>query len=527
MLERLSKTHRNIALAAIAVLLAWFAWTVRSVLNPLILGYLLAYILRPMVQRLQDRGMGRRSAVNIIFAAFALLMLLVFGATFIQGRQFIENQIVHVQEGEDLFTRAEKNVDRLLGDGNRWMDRTFRSQAADDLRQGATGPSADGSAPMDQAADAIEDGEAEQELDDAPGDVDEPTEDGASEAATEGSDAVAEGPDDGSAEGPSSVSTEGSAEGSTQESAQVPTEGSAGETEASQANDDLAKGEVATQGDEPSEASAEDEGLTLRNLLRAWSATLVGTSEGGTTGLDRAQAVLGYLQRIFGGLMSVLAFLTLLPVYTYFLLFELERIHEFVRAHVPKRERERVTRIGRRVGAVIANFFRGRLLICLLKGLVLAIGLTVLQVPYGFLLGVISGFLALVPFVGPLIGFALTFLMSLQKASPDASGMWISLALLGGVFALAEIVEGYVFIPKILGDTLGLHPVVILLSVFVGGAALGLFGFLIAIPLAATLIILFKELVMPALADFAEEDSHTDDPGLRDPGPGEEIPATK
>ncbi|MEO0662302.1 MAG: AI-2E family transporter, partial [Planctomycetota bacterium] len=74
-------------------------------------------------------------------------------------------------------------------------------------------------------------------------------------------------------------------------------------------------------------------------------------------------------------------------------------------------------------------------------------------------------------------------------------------------------IEGYVLIPKVLGDSLGLHPVVILVSVFVGGAALGLFGFLIAIPLAATVIILFRELVMPAIEDFAEEDSHTDDGG--------------
>ena len=114
MLETLSKTHRNVGLAVIGVVLIWFGWTVRAVLNPLVLGYLLAYILRPMVQKLQDRGMGRRSSVNIIFVAFGLLMLLVFGATFVQSKQFIENQVVHVKEGDDLFTRAENNIDWLL-----------------------------------------------------------------------------------------------------------------------------------------------------------------------------------------------------------------------------------------------------------------------------------------------------------------------------------------------------------------------------------------------------------------------------
>ncbi|MFT5733898.1 MAG: putative PurR-regulated permease PerM, partial [Planctomycetota bacterium] len=114
MLERLSKAHRNLALAGILALLAWFGWTVRSVLNPLILGYLFAYILRPMVQKLQDRGMGRRPAVNIIFVVFGLSLLMMSGAVFIQARQFVENQIVHVKVGDDLFTRSQKNIDSLF-----------------------------------------------------------------------------------------------------------------------------------------------------------------------------------------------------------------------------------------------------------------------------------------------------------------------------------------------------------------------------------------------------------------------------
>ena len=67
MIEKLSKVRRNGALAVLAVLVIWFSWTVRSVLNPLILGYLLAYIVHPMVTRLEVRGWRRRPAVNFIF----------------------------------------------------------------------------------------------------------------------------------------------------------------------------------------------------------------------------------------------------------------------------------------------------------------------------------------------------------------------------------------------------------------------------------------------------------------------------
>ena len=75
MLERLDKGKRNIGLAAVAFLLLWGGWTVRSVLNPLILGYLFAYILRPSVKGLENRGLGRRGAVNVIFTATSCLPL--------------------------------------------------------------------------------------------------------------------------------------------------------------------------------------------------------------------------------------------------------------------------------------------------------------------------------------------------------------------------------------------------------------------------------------------------------------------
>ncbi len=463
MLERLSKTNRNIALVAIGLLLGWFAWKVRAVLNPLILGYLLAYILRPLVARLEGRGMRRRKAVNIIFALFGAMLVLVLGGVFVQGRQFVEGQIALAERGEDPFTRAEQNLDALLGRAGSLWKESFGDEEPD---------AEDGAAGTDPAAVPVP----------------------AEEAESGGS-----APGDGSQQGA------GVAPGA--QPLAAPSE-----------EEEIPAPDVSAEGDPSLAGAVEDDPgeLTVRQLVRAWFAEW-SEGEGDVSGFTKAQIVLGYVQRVFGGVLSVFAFLMLLPVYTYFLLFELERIHGFLRSHVPKKERERVTRIGRAVGAVIANFFRGRLLISLLKGLVISIGLTALGVPHGFLLGMLAGSLSLIPFVGPTIGFVGTELVALQQFDGVGHGGLWTLGLIGAIFALAELLEGYVLIPKILGDSLGLHPVVILVAVFVGGAALGLFGFLLAIPLAATLIILFRELVMPALADFAEEDSHVD----RDPDPAD------
>src|SRR5262249_659190 len=149
---------------------------------------------------------------------------------------------------------------------------------------------------------------------------------------------------------------------------------------------------------------------------------------------------------------------------------------------------------------VLSSFFRGRLLVCFLKGLILTVALAAAGVPYALLLGFVGGTLALVPVVGPLLGFAFAVLLALLEFS-----LGDALLRVGVVFALAGGVEGYLLIPKILGDSLGLHPVVVIMALTVGGAALGLFGLLVALPLTATAIILVRELVLPALRAVANE----------------------
>lgn len=414
MLERLDKGKRNIGLAAVAFLLLWGGWTVRSVLNPLILGYLFAYILRPSVKGLENRGLGRREAVNVIFTAFAAVMTVtVLGVAF-QAQQATERLMAASRSGHDPFAVAEARIDEVLEGASEWLQDMF---GEDEPRHGATDL---GGAPPRLFAD-------------------------------------------------------------------LPPE-----------LEPLAVGEAP----ESSEIGAE--GPTLRKLLRSWSAEFTAkVGDGGSSAL--VFWLLALLSNLFGGALSIFAFLTLLPVYTYFLLFELERIHGFVHDHLPKRERERISRVAMATGSVLANFFRGRLLICFLKGAVITVGLMLAGVPHPFLLGMLSGFMALIPFAGPFLSFLLAYFVGLQRMEPLEAALWIA-----PVYVFAEAFEGYVLIPKILGDSLGLHPVVILLAVFVGGSALGLFGFLIAVPLAATLIILFREFVMPALEEFAEEDSHVD-----------------
>ncbi|HKX46873.1 MAG TPA: AI-2E family transporter, partial [Planctomycetota bacterium] len=189
------------------------------------------------------------------------------------------------------------------------------------------------------------------------------------------------------------------------------------------------------------------------------------------------------------------------PIYAFYLLFELPAIHAALERWTPVRQRARAVRIAVRIGEVLAAYLRGRLLVSAIKGALLAVGLFAVGVPYSLLLGFLGGLLSIVPYVGGLIAFALAAVVALS-AHPLLQALGLTLL----VFVVVEALEGYVLMPKILGRDLGLSDVAVLFALTAGGAAFGLFGVLLALPLAATVKILFVELVAPSLEDWADEE---------------------
>ena len=378
MLERLSRTRRNLVLLALAVLTAWFAWTVRGVLNPLLAGYLLAYILLPLVAAVERRGHSRRAAVNLIFVAGFVLSALVLAVLCWQLRTVALDVLANAKavasappgEGTPLHDSLQHRADEFAATLNEW--------------------------------------------------------------------------------------------GLKVEPWQVP---------------DL-------------------EGMRTeaKHFLELHGEEL------GRNGLEMSGAALQYLAAFVGGAFSVLSLFLLVPLYTYYFLFVIGDVHAAVRRYLPRGERARLERVFERIGGVIASFFRGRLSVAFAKGLFLALALTAFDMPYGFLIGMLSGALSIVPFVGAFTGFVLALAVGLFEHGVIGS-IWRN----GLVFAAAEGIENYVLVPKILGDRLGLHPLVVFFALLAGGSALGMLGLLVALPLMATLVILFQEFVAPALKQFADE----------------------
>jgi predicted PurR-regulated permease PerM len=138
---------------------------------------------------------------------------------------------------------------------------------------------------------------------------------------------------------------------------------------------------------------------------------------------------------------------------------------------------------------LVVTFFRGQIVIALLQGILFSIGFSLVGLEYGAVLGLILGFLNIVPYLGSMIGLAIT----LPTAWFQVGGGWDLLLMVILVFSIVQAIEGYVLTPRIMGDRTGLHPLTIIVAIFFWGAALGgILGMILAIPLTAFLVVLWR-----------------------------------
>ena len=198
---------------------------------------------------------------------------------------------------------------------------------------------------------------------------------------------------------------------------------------------------------------------------------------------ERALSAGAGLVRGLGALLSW----AVLPVYFAFFLmvrpksFDLEQLMPFLKAETRK---DVVFLIHEFVDIVVA-FFRGQLIVAFLQGILYAIGFSLVGLKYGFIIGLLLGFLNIIPYLGSIIGLG----TALPLAFFQNGGGWTILIAVLVVFTVVQTIEGYLLTPKIVGDRTGLHFMAIIVAVFFWGAALdGILGMILAIPLTAFLV---------------------------------------
>jgi predicted PurR-regulated permease PerM len=169
-------------------------------------------------------------------------------------------------------------------------------------------------------------------------------------------------------------------------------------------------------------------------------------------------------------------------------------------AMLPGRYRDRIVLILVQIDEAVSAFFRGRLIIMVIKAVVTSVALAIVGLPYALLLGLITGVGSLIPIAGFLMGIIPAVLIALF----DSGSVTLAL-IVAGIFLVIEIVENYWLTPWVLKDRVGLHSVTILVSVFAAGALFGFVGMLLAVPITSIAKILFCEFILPEIRAFAAE----------------------
>jgi predicted PurR-regulated permease PerM len=200
------------------------------------------------------------------------------------------------------------------------------------------------------------------------------------------------------------------------------------------------------------------------------------------------------LKQVFRALsgFGLLAGLALIPVYAFYFLLEQRGIERHWQAYLPLRDssaKEEVVFVLDAIQQYLVAFFRGQVLVAFCDAVLYTIGFLIVGVNYAFLLGFAAVFLTMIPFLGAIVICVTALTLAFVQY-----GDWQHPALVLGVFAVVQSLEGLVISPKIMGDRVGLHPLVIIIAVMAGTTLLGgILGGILAIPLAAALrVIMFR-----------------------------------
>jgi predicted PurR-regulated permease PerM len=193
-------------------------------------------------------------------------------------------------------------------------------------------------------------------------------------------------------------------------------------------------------------------------------------------------AVLGQVLSGLGAVLSVISLIVITPVVSFFLLRDWDHIVARVDGWLPRAHVETIREQARLVDQTQAGFVRGQMLVCLIVGSYYATALTVVGLEFGIIVGLVTGLMLFIPYVGMLTGFAVS--MGLAFAQFDSAQ---SILLVAVVFVVGQPLEGVFLTPKLVGDRVGLHPVWILFALLTGAALFGFVGVLLAVPTAAVI----------------------------------------
>ena len=198
-----------------------------------------------------------------------------------------------------------------------------------------------------------------------------------------------------------------------------------------------------------------------------------------------------FLGKIWSGgtaVVSLFSLLVITPVVAFYFIVDWERIVKSLERLVPRSQHDTVVKLARQTDAAIAGFVRGQTVVCVLLGIFYAVALSVVGLNFGLLIGLLSGLISFIPYVGSVTGFVLATGIALAQFWPE----WIWIVAVMGIFLFGQFIEGNILVPKLVGDSVGLHPLWLMFALFAFGYLFGFLGLLLAVPLAAAVGVLAR-----------------------------------
>lgn len=200
-----------------------------------------------------------------------------------------------------------------------------------------------------------------------------------------------------------------------------------------------------------------------------------------------AQRVLSSATTSSLALLGWFANLVLVPVVTFYLLRDWDVMIARVRGVLPRAWEPTAVALARECDEVVSAFIRGQLLVMLALGFCYTLGLMLVGLELALLIGVLAGLASIVPYLGLVLGVAAAAVAALVQF-----GDWVPLLWVALVFVLSQMLEGMYLTPKLVGDRIGLHPVVVIFAVMAGGQLFGFTGVLLALPVSAVIMVLLR-----------------------------------
>ncbi len=209
---------------------------------------------------------------------------------------------------------------------------------------------------------------------------------------------------------------------------------------------------------------------------------------------EGAQWLINALKSLVSGGAAVFGFLSLLvitPVVAFYILIDWHRMIGEIDSWLPLDYRDRLRAIFKEINHALAGFIRGQSLVCLFLGLWYSLGLSLIGLDFGLLIGAAGGVLSFVPYVGSLTALIFSLGVALVQGWPSLKLFFMALAVVGA----GQFLEGNVISPKLVGQSVGLHPVWLMFALLAFGDLFGFVGLIIAVPTAAAIGVIARHLI--------------------------------